>query len=74
MAPAPASPAAGKGMPSASGTQPKAASPVKTAPSLAKGMFSHQTEAPAIPESIEESEELLREVFGDGVKILPADK
>ena len=74
VAPAPASPAAGKGMPSASGTQPKAASPVKTAPSLAKGMFSHQTEAPAIPESIEESEELLREVFGDGVKILPADK
>ena len=74
VVPAPASPAAGKGMPSASGTQPKAASPAKAAPSLAKGMFSHQTEAPAIPESIEESEELLREVFGDGVKILPADK
>ncbi len=57
-----------------SGAQPKVPSPAKPASSLPKGMFSHQTEAPAIPETIEESEELLREVFGDGVKILPADK
>ncbi len=34
-------------------------------------MFSHQTAAPRIPETIEESEELLREVFGNGIKVLP---
>ncbi len=70
---APATPEPAPAPSSAPSPAPSVSAPASAA-SVPRGMFSHQVEAPVIPETIEESEELLREVFGDGVKILPADK